>query len=193
MENLLDEIPGYKEAVAQETFNRDASFLDLTETVGGVELRSMTLLDFLRLDIAKSPFLHGGIPTATDIAVFCWALSPGYDQQNHSARHKYVKTLRRLLYADIVPAIERYIDETFADAPGGAGIAGIPITSWLAGMVDSIASQYHWSEQMILKLPLKRLFQYRRLISKRMNPQSTFFNPSDKVRGAWLNRLNGQN
>jgi len=52
----------------------------------------------------------------------------------------------------------------------------------MAGIVDLIASQYHWSEDKIMRTPFKRLFQYARCICASHDDKAVFFNPkSDAV------------
>jgi hypothetical protein len=58
--------------------------------------------------------------------------------------------------------------------------------------VDLFGREYGWREADILDAPVKRLFQYLKAISRR-NGETVLFNPSDKVRGQWMETVNERN
>lgn len=186
------EIPGYREAVEKETTAREASYLGVSELVCGVPLLPLTPRRFLILDIVGSPFVSGGNPTAADIALFLWACSPDYNPEKPSKfrRWLFIRRCRKLIVKDAVDGIRQYVTDALQDAPGSSGQSGPASTSWISSIVDSLAREYGWSEAHILDMPLKRVFQYFRVITRRNNPKANFFNPSDRVRGDWLRKIN---
>jgi hypothetical protein len=102
-----------------------------------------------------------------------------------------LRRLGRVSYSNAFDSISDFIGEAMQDSPGGAGGDGEAISyySFGASLVDCLAKEYGWIEASILDMPLKRLFQYLKVISRR-NGETTLFNPSDKVRGKWLAELN---
>lgn len=195
---MTDTIPGYRDALDRESAIRDAAFIDLPESICGVQVKPLTIRLFITLDGIGSPFVRGAAVEAADVARFLWAVSPLYSATDTEARAKFVRQCRKIIGIDAADAIRAYLDEAFMDAPASSESAGeqAPFASWASSLVDFLANQYSWSEDEILDMPLKRAWQYVRRIQKRSNPSKTLFNPSDKVRGDWLatiNQLKGEN
>lgn len=187
---LFDIIEGYREAVAAEQSARDGVFLGLPAWICGVPVREMTLSDFAILDAINSPFASGGEPSPDEVVRFLWFMSTGYDAGNAKARDQFIAETARLIYAEAVEAITEYLRETFQDAPGGGNSEQAQNASWLAYTVDTLASEYGWREADILALPLKRAFQYLKVIRQRRDPEAIMFNPSDRVKADWLTKQN---
>ena len=185
---LFQIIPGLRDAVEQETTVREAAFLSVTETVCGFECLPFTPLHYSMLDCSGSPFVHGGVPMAEDVAVFLWCVSPGFDPSARLRRWHFTRRTRGLDYETAVMAIRAYIDDAFADAPGTKGGHTPSYYSGTAAMVDLLAGQYGWPERDILRLPFKRVFQYARCIRARFEERPIFFNRSDKVIADWQER-----
>ena len=92
-------------------------------------------------------------------------------------------------FGEACAKIESIIADSFADTLGGkpAGQNDASYYSWIAAIVDTLASEYGWSEEQILNIPLTRVWQYLRIIKLRTSVKNEpMFNRSDKVRGAWL-------
>ncbi len=188
MNNLLDQIPGLREAIDAEQHVRDTSFLDLKESVGGFDVEPLTLRHVLLLGAVGSPFVRGGFPTATDIGVFMCIVGDWRGVKKFFNLQKLGKKNLRAISEDII----RYTEESFQDSPATSGVNGVSYYSFAASIVDLFGREYGWTERETLNVPLKRLFQYIRAISSR-NGETMFFNPSDKVRGNWLKMVNSQN
>jgi hypothetical protein len=192
-EDLLELIPGYREAVEAESAARDAAFLDgWPELVCDVELRPLTLVDMLALARMKSPFILGGSPSPQDVLLLLWhqryGPRPAFPPDQRK-RDKFMRGLAHLNFASAVRDIRRYVDDSFADAPGSSGDGtSVAPTSWGANLVSSLAREFGWSERDILDMPLKRAWQYWRCIQLNRNPGAIMFNGSDRVRSAWLAR-----
>ena len=175
-------IPGLAEAQAEESAAREHAFLPVRETICGIEVDGFAPLHFTILDAAQSPFVRGGLPTALDVAVFLWVVSPCYAPQNRFDRWRFLRRVRGVDYAAAVKAIRNYVDASLSDSPGGGGEPRIAYWSAMAGLVDLIASEYHWSEEQIMRTPFRRLMQYARCIRARHDDKAVFFNPrSDAV------------
>lgn len=195
MEDLRDIIPGLRDAVEREEFHRNTAFLGVTELIYGVEVKPLTLAHLCRLQCVGSPFLCGGEPSAEDVAVFLWAVSTGYKTRAPIKRYFFARGLRKLAFVEAVKGIQGYLDEAFLDGPNG-GSAGYSPSYWsgFASIVGALASEFHWSEQQIMDMPLKRVWQYLRIAQKRNNPKASFSNRiSFKVRQDWLDASNSKN
>lgn len=196
--NLYEIIPGYRDAVEREQSGRDAAFAVETETLFGVEVLPLTARHFLLLDGCDSAFVTGGLPLHSDVARVLWILQPNFKPGDTRARDKFLKRIRKLLktpfgYSLAVAEIRAFIDDAFADSPASGGGDSPGYVSWIAHYVDLLAHEYHWTEREILNLPMKRIFQYVRMIQKRYNVRALFINASDRVRTEWLREQNKEN
>jgi hypothetical protein len=180
------------EARQLEDAVRDATFLVEREEICGVEVLSMNWRHYLLLSGIGSPFLCGGTPLPGDVPRFLWVLSPEFTTDTRK-RDKFIKRCRPLLFDQACDEIARYVEDTFQDSPEAAGDRKTPVVGQLAGAVDLLAHEYGWTEGEILRIPLKRVFQYMRCIIRRHDPQAIFINRSDTERRRWLKDHNGQN
>lgn len=186
MSELFDKIPGLREAVESEQLSRTASFLDLSERVAGFDLPPFTLTHMLKLYCIGSPFVCGGPVTRLAVRQFLLVVTGSTGFSRAIMRLKFI----RLDHAKAAKEIEAYVDEAFSDSPPSSGVETQSYYSFAASLVDFFATEYGWNEADTLSAPLKRLFQYVAAIRKRHNPNTIMFNPSDKVRSAWLMEQN---
>jgi hypothetical protein len=188
---LFNIVPGYRQAVEDETATREAAFLGVTELVCGVEVLPFSPLHFSMLECARSPFVKGGVPSPADVAIFLWAVSPGYAPRAKIRRWLFARRVAGLDYLNSLSEIQSYIQDAFGDAPG-VKMSGFKPSyySGTAAMIDLIASQYGWSEEQIIRIPFKRIFQYARCIRERTSDNPIFFNRSDAVIGRWQEEQN---
>jgi len=204
---LLSQIPGYTAAVAraaaQEETLRRRAFLPHTTALCGVPVRAFTPRHFLILDELASPFLTGAIAGPEHVAQFFWVVSPAFLLPSpevslravDAARTAYIagveKEVRgkvrrvggiatRVRFGPALREIDAYLDAALFDRPsGGKDSTARPDVSFAAALVDEIASNYGWPDEVldargqpvwnagILDKPLARLCQYRRRIWKR--------------------------
>lgn len=190
MPNLFDLIPGYREAVEREDADRREAFVQAPEMVCGIDAAPLTLERVALLESVGSPFMVGGVPEPGDVALFLWVISPGYRPGDARARDRFIRRCRRLPYAQACVEIESYVSAAFADAPAGRAGEHRPVAYWAAAVVDALASEYGWVDDAILRLPLRRLWQYWRCARRRHDPKAIFIDRSDKVRGEWLRQRN---
>lgn len=188
-------IPGFREAVNRENRERDIPWLGLTEFVCGVELMQFAPRHYLFLTVAQSPFILGGTPIETDIAKFFWVCSTKFIAGNTRwirwRRDRFIKRLRKLDWGQCVSEIGSYIDDAFSLGPGGGG-SSKSYSSCISGIVDRFAFEYGWSEEVIVTTPFKKLFQLERNRKLRTYPDTTFSNPSDRLKQEWLRNRNKQ-
>jgi hypothetical protein len=187
------DVPGLTEALKRENDIRDASFLDLNANLCGVEIRQMTPQDLLILDGIGNPLMAGGLPSPAELADFLWKLSPRFKLNAPIRRFLFGRSVRKKEYLSLVKACGKYISDTFQDSPGSSGPSSTPYAGWCAYLVNNIAMNYHWSEDKILRTPLKRLFQYLKCIRRYHNPDAPMHNPSDKMKGDYIRLENARN
>ena len=222
MPDLLDIIPGLREAVEQETLVRDAAFLVETENVGGFTLRPMTLEDYLALRMVKSPLLRFGVPTPQELTDFICFLSPGFDPGDIGFRRAIQKRCQQfippqmpLLHTrqamqrwkqeseqclsrtkQMLEAIYGYVEETFMDClPSSTNISNPDYFGDGAAVIGQLAREYGWTPRVILKLKLKQIFQFMREIDRFHNGRKArlFNRLSDRVKDRYLNSVNPRN
>lgn len=76
----LSQIPGWTQAVNRarddEFRSREDGWVSVTHQIGGIRVRTMTVRDYLGLLRLHCPLLVRVEPTAEELAVFLWLLSP---------------------------------------------------------------------------------------------------------------------
>lgn len=221
--SLFDQIPGYRDAVEKEELVRDAAFLPVNESIGSFEVVPMTLPHYLLLRAMKSPMLTFEVPTPEQLTQFLWLLSPDYTPTESKARKQFFRRCRQFklprkpwfrtgwttrrwmkkakarmkVFVDTIGDARRYVIETFQDRPGTVSSIqdAIEYFSDATSLCGSMAREYGWSEKAILKMPLKRLFQYLKEIGQ-AHGKKVFCNPSGDVMAQWQveqNRLAQKN
>lgn len=202
-----DEIPGYREALAKERMAREASFIDAADRVAGFHISPLTLRRYLSLRAMGQPLLCGGVPSPLELVQFLTFMHPGFSPGCRPPRgaHRLIPPvelpgfgllarIRRRAYARAVyaysiatVAVQGWIEKQWADAgPGGGNVNEKEYWSGGCGLIFQLARETGWSENDILDIPLPRLFQYRKIISKINNPSVPLFNPSDRVPMQWI-------
>ena len=176
-----NEIPGYQEAVKRENDLRDAAFLDLKTDICGLKIRQMAPRDLLILDGLENPVTAFRVPTAEQLAFFLWLLSEDYSESKIK-RFIFGRIVRKLPFEKAVLSSWKFVSDTFQDSPARSGGRSTPYAGWCAHLVDTIASQYGWPEEMVLQVPFKRLFQFTKVIRSRLDTEYSPHNPSDKIK-----------
>ncbi len=183
-----------------EDYWRNFAFLGLNEELtfaGGhkIEVRLLTLRMFVQLCAVRSPFFTGGRIGPEHIAQILWRLSPAYDTRtiNREACSQFVESIASIPFKSAMRTINRYIDRMLIDKPPqrvGKITKDKADTSFAASMIHLIASNYGWSGEEILDLPLPRLFQYMRKIQRENDPKTSLWNPiRDRFTARWMTRF----
>jgi hypothetical protein len=132
--------------------------------------------------------MRGGYPMPHDVGAFLCLVG----EWSGFSRWLNLHNLGRVTFQDSVKQIDAFLKESFQDSPGGAGDMESPsYYSFAASLVDLFGHEYGWSEADILDAPIKRLFQYVKAISRRSG-EAVLFNPSDRVRGEWMDVVNNK-
>ena len=128
------------------------------------------------------------------VLIFLWVLNPDFDAVPQKGK-AFFKAHRKLDLLKYALGIQDYLAHMFNLMPGKSskGSKG-QNKQWVAGMVDTIASEYGWPEKEILRIPLPRLFQYVTRISLRNGGSPIqFSNEADRIRGEFMEEANSMN
>lgn len=189
---LEDKIPGLREAIARDRFERTAPFLGLSERICGVEVRPLTLMDVLRLDCIGSPFMVGGYVTAVDVGAF---FKLQCTERGRLAKWWMLNRLaKRITLNEGKEAVEEFISDSFIEAPTCKN--GNSISYWTIAQeyLHVFGATYGWPPDVTLNMPVKAMFAQLNVIIAANNPGAPLFNPhADKCRGQWLKSVNGRN
>ena len=173
MGTLLKDIPGLAEKLAdarrREAELRDLPFLGVDLDIGGVAVKQITPRHWLYLDAAGVPFFCAEAMNPVHVALFLWILSPKFRPGDIAARDAFLLEIVNVDYAAAVKAIGEFVDDAFLDRPEGGGSSSAPTTSYVAAIIDMIATGgYTWTKDVILDTPFAELFQYIRRIEQRL-------------------------
>jgi hypothetical protein len=200
-------VPGLGEAVARQELVRNASFLNVTENIGGFEVLPLSVFHYTTLHTVRHPLITGRTPGPMDLVGFFWILSPGYSPQGGRPLKAHLKRCRKFLppappwfktrramrrwnvrtleamarAAQLIQAARDYVTESFMDRSAPAGGSMPSYYSEAAGICGKLAREYGWTEDYIMRIPIKRVLQYSKEIQSFHNPKAVLFNPSDRV------------
>lgn len=178
----------YIAAVEKEQAVRDSAFISDIDVIGTIKVHTLTPKLFSILVLMKSPLVVGGEITAEKVLTFLWTIK--IKESTDNQQEFFEQTLSTEDFDEIMADAQEYFTSAFADAPMGEGSAGVPYYSSMAVLVDYLASEYGWTDEMIINLPYKRLFQYMRVIAKRNDPKKILCNKSDDVKSELMAQFN---
>lgn len=192
--SLLDysQIPGFAEAANTEQANRELAFLPMPPPISGVAVRHMNPRHHILLAGCGNRFICGGRPLSEDVAMFLWFLSPDYSTEPGRREVFIAEKVRQLDFTSVVIDIHVYLARVYQDWPQSNDAGRKEYTAPVAALVDWLASEYGWSDEAILEMPLARIFQYTRRIILRHNPRAVMFNASDRKVSEFLQKLNSR-
>lgn len=195
------DIPGYREALAEEAEARDLAFLpDLPQPLCGVPVLPLDLRNLVLLTHAENPFVCGGVAGIEDVRLLLWVLSPLYRAGDEGGRQRFVDSLPPMQEASATAEVRAWIERTFADAPASKkrpkgtskAVLEEPVASFVASWIDLFASEYSWDADYIVGtpqrrgIPLPQIYQLHRCIVRRHDPKHSFNSGLiAKVIGAW--------
>lgn len=180
--SLLTDIPGYAEAVNAEQANRELAFLPTPPPICGVPVRHLNARHHILLAGCGNRFVcGGGRPSEADALFLLWVISPEYSMDRSKRDAWMAGRLKEWDFYQVASEIFKYLERVWQDWPRADGVQRKGYTASVAGLVDVLASEYGWSDEAILELPLARVFQYVRRIIMRHNPKAIMFNQSDRL------------
>lgn len=178
-------------ALKREKEARDAAWLDVPAKICGRDFQQITIRHYMMLEAVDSPFVRGVIPTPEQLAQFLWIISPGFSTDPGEAL-RFTKGIAELPFTQAVKESMDLVETTFLDAPQGSGKAedSTSYYSWVASIIDALASEYGWRPFEIIDLPLRQVFQLLRAMKKRHDPKCGMINNlSDRAKLDYLASL----
>lgn len=170
-------------AVAREQRLRNIAFLRLPVTVCGEELHDITPHSLAVLTVARSPFICGGAITHSAVLVFLWALNVRYASCGFRAwsyRRKLARKIYRMNLAYAAGEIERFVADTFMDAPCGTGKPELPVASDTAWMVYRFETgAWRRPAEVTMHTPFRILYQELKCYL-REHTEQPIISPSNK-------------
>jgi len=166
------------------------SFLPVIIPLGRFQIAPLTIERLLWLEQIKSPFVSGeGIPAKEDVLAFLWINSPDF-RVGEWAGKKFCWNNCLINWREYRKLILEYM-QNIAEAMGSDESKGIQ-PNWLPELMDAFASQYNWTPEEILNMPVERACILSSAMVNRLsegkNAQS--FSPhADKVRGEMLEKI----
>ena len=164
-------------AVRKESIIRESSFLPITLDIAGIEVNQFNFNHYVLLDFLNNPILNGGNIESADILTFIWVVSTQYKPNDKVAFDEFVAT--KCLGIDYDKAFDEcveYLSNGLMDIGGDTNPENIipksnktPYYSWIVTYIDLIASQYGWTPEYIMKMPVAQVFQYSRIIEERLS------------------------
>lgn len=206
MAGVHELIPGLAKAERDFQALQIEGFLGVEAPIAGVEVRPFTPRMFLELDFAGNELLAGvRDPDPIHVEQFLWRISAGFSREGGdlsnraSPRRTVVAALACHPYIETVEQIHEYVKLSWASEPmpfnrsDGKKRRRRPRSAgtWISAIVDAIASQYGWPEDVILDCPFRRLFQYLNRILERAIPE--YSQPCPEVlrlKDLWLQEVN---
>ncbi len=168
----------------------------------------------------NSVFLQEETPSPEDLANFLWILSPQYRPESRilkwlffsrckrifgppkflplvntrGAKARFnVRNRQRLINgARVLGEAKAYVAAAMQDRPPSKSINGFEPDYYSDGALfcSLFAREYRWSESEILRMPIKRMWQYLNEIRRNRNPKAILCNPSDVVMADWIRSRN---
>jgi hypothetical protein len=164
------------------------SLVGTPELIGKSWVMPMTLDRLLILEAIDHPFLTGNPAGREAVINFLWIMSPDFVAGKPRATKRF---FRRFWFRRVDPApLMEYLGREFDGE--GKGDGKPPDPSWVAKLVDVMASEYGWSEAEIFQIPLKRIFRYAEAMVARRDDRGSvqFTTPrADSVRNEYLREL----
>lgn len=162
---LHDLIPGLREAETRYRDENAEAFAGIEPKIcGRVEIAPLTARMFLDLQGADCALVcNVGRPVNDeDVRVMLWRCSPLYRKGDDEVRRFFQASLLELPFEEAVEGLLEYVRRSLAGQPLWKGsIRATPgVGNWAARLVHIFAKQYGWTEDYVLDLPLRRLWQY---------------------------------
>lgn len=191
---FYDIIPGLAKAEDDFVLGQTEAFLNVEPLIcGKIKLLPFTAQMFIELDAADSPFFRpDSSPAPEHVAMFLWRCSPEFSRYKWYSTWKmnrFIKRVAHIPYGQAVVEITEYLERAYAPLPAVKRkvTATRSFASWPSHLVHAFASEYGWSEETILNLPLRRLYQYMNRIIESNDPDFKQMCPATaKLKHAWM-------
>lgn len=189
----------YRAKIAQareKDFSKRAeAWVQLPHEIAGTIMPPMSLRKLIFLEQIESPLLLGEEANYEDVVTFIWVCSDKFSPEEAKAK-AFRKTIRKLP-KNLEEEIANYLEDNLSFIRQTSD-GGDTSEHFASGVIDLMASQYGWSADTILDLPLPQLFQLLDSITRRLTTQNggtpITWNPAvDKLKDEYMRQANGRN
>lgn len=194
--SLQDLIPGLAEAVEKYRAEAFEAYAGVEPKIcRAVEIRPLTPRMFMDLEGGECGFVAqvGRKVDESDVGVLLWRCSPFYERGNEDLRRFFQANLVWMPFEDARDEIFEYLRRSLAGMPLWKGKVGATpgVGQWQSRVVHMFAKEYGWTEDYVLDLPLRRLWQYANRILEAADPSYKEQAPAAlRVRAEFLARAN---
>ena len=183
-----DYAPRIAEARQQDAERQNGASLPLQIAIGDRFIVPLTVEKYLMLQQVGNRFFVDGNPDAEDVAGFLWLNSPDFDPDPKKGR-KFVRKFKRKTWLNYLGPIAEYLQGVVEMAQSGGGSN----SSWVAGLVDLLASQYHWTRSDIMATPMAQVFLLSGKMRARIAQNTTSFSPrADALQQEFMDKANAK-
>ncbi len=204
----FEAIPAVREAVEREQLIRDLAFSGLPDRLCDIPVARLTFRHWHWLTIMESPFLLGASLSSNTIrghiAAYFWTLAPHRPLVPKNTwlekryKKRFLRQVGKIETRRALAGIHDHLSAVFQDAPPTT-LNTEPRASYYscaATIIHRLATAYGWTDEVILDLPLTRLFQYLKIIDLQSAVQARKkplqFNPSDALKGRLAAKIRQQ-
>ncbi len=152
--------------LAEQSLELDLAFLAPRWSIAGYELRQLTVRSWLILSAKRSPLLVSpDRARLSDLAAFVALLSATSDTPEQIAAAILAEDAagRGVEMWETADEVIRF-SMSQAPAPKSDKSSGLDATSTAAAFIDLFASEYGWTPDAVLDLPLAQIWQFHREI-----------------------------
>tara|TARA_R110002020_G_scaffold57231_2_gene157699 strand:- start:1980 stop:2615 length:636 start_codon:yes stop_codon:yes gene_type:complete len=169
----------------------------MEERVGEIPAIQLTLRRYSTME-ASGVFEEAGGDPQVRIMRALWLVSKEFSPANPDGK-KFARRHRNIDFNYYGGELSEYLRRQFSEtenkgASEGDAQAGRKASTggnWVAGIIDTIASQYHWTEDSILDMPTVRLMAYVNQITARITGNRIQANPeADKLKQEFMDEVN---
>ncbi len=189
MLTLQEAIPNLDQADESFRSEQIEAFASVEPDICGVvQVRPFTPRMFLELELQENGFFQRRAITPVDVAVFLWRISVAFKPDDANLRTAFHHAIAFMPLQETAEDILRYIARSWKAMPSwnsgkGRTSAGV----WPARLVHMFGSEYGWSEEYVLDMPFRRLWQYSHRVMEENNPDYKQKNPlNQELRRQWL-------
>jgi len=189
--------PRIEKAKQEDGRDRHRHFCDyLEERVGDFVAVPLTLNKYLLLSQEGLFDDEDGNDARIPVLRFLWIISPDFSPEPDAAA-RFVRKNRNVDPTPYPDLIREYLDEAFRYSPPRretkTRTGKATPKEWVSSIVDLLASEYSWTEQAILDLPITRLFLYVKRIRIRLgSDEADFSSEADRLQDEFMRRANSK-
>lgn len=163
----------YFAALRLESEIREIAFLPVDLKLLDVPVKQLTPLHVSYLDWMENAYItKGKNPEIKDTLQFLWVVSTEFKLGDDEARSKFYNSHTNVNHEEMSNEIREYIGSSYLDdepiinrsASTKKKSSDESYYAWIASYVHLLATEYGWTDDYIMNLPIARILQYQRCI-----------------------------